>query len=61
YRDAEAFSAHLRGPIKQFMLMARDYLQTPWQGHPRPEVTFLDPRGVFARAEMDAELVSAGH
>ena len=49
YRDARAFSEHLRGPAAEFMKTYRHYFQTPWQGHPRPEVTYLDPRALFAR------------
>jgi quinol monooxygenase YgiN len=53
YRDAEALSEHLRGPVKEFMRQNRDFFATPWQGHPRPEVIHLDPRGIFGRAELN--------
>lgn len=49
YRDAQAFSDHLRGAIVDFMTKNRDVFATPWQGHPRPEVTYLDPKEIFAR------------
>jgi quinol monooxygenase YgiN len=52
YRDAHAFSEHLRGAVVQFMTKYRDFFATPWQGHPRPEVTYLTPREIFARAEL---------
>lgn len=47
YRDAHAFSAHLRGPVAEFMKNYRHYFATPWQGHPRPEVTYLDPQALM--------------
>lgn len=37
YRDAEAFSEHLRGPFSEFREGNRDHFVTPWLGHPRPE------------------------
>ena len=49
YRDGQAFSEHLRGPIADFMKRFRHYFATPWQGHPRPEVQYLDPRGLLVR------------
>jgi len=52
YRDAHAFRDHLRGAIVEFMKSYRDYFATPWQGHPRPEVTYLSPKSMFARAEL---------
>lgn len=52
YRDARAFSEHLRGPIAEFMKSYRHYFATPWQGHPRPEVQYLDPRALFVREAM---------
>ena len=51
YRDAHAFSEHLRGPIAAFMKDYRHHFATPWQGHPRPEVTYLDPQGLIVREE----------
>ncbi len=52
YRDARAFSEHLRGPIADFMKNYRHFFATPWQGHPRPEVTYLDPQALFVREAM---------
>lgn len=49
YRDDEAFAAHLRGALSEFMTRYRDYFVTPWQGHPRPETMLLEPRGLFVR------------
>src|ERR1700759_1745583 len=43
YSDAAAFSAHLRGAFNEFMRTNRDHFATPWQGNPRPEITYLDP------------------
>lgn len=54
YRDAEAFSAHLRGAHADFMAKNRHFFATPWQGHPRPDVSYIDPRFLFARAEIGA-------
>lgn len=51
YRDARAFSEHLRGAIATFMRDYRHHFATPWQGHPRPEVTYLDPQGLIVRDE----------
>ncbi len=52
YRDARAFSEHLRGPVVEFMKNYRHFFATPWQGHPRPEVTYLDPQALFVRESM---------
>jgi quinol monooxygenase YgiN len=52
YRDAEAFSEHLRGAFNAFLDQYRDYFDTPWQGHPRPETTYLDPRTLFVRSAL---------
>lgn len=52
YRDAEAFSAHLRGPFADFLQEHRNFFATPWQGHPRPITTFLEPRSAFVRAAL---------
>jgi quinol monooxygenase YgiN len=54
YRDADAFSAHLRGAHKDFMEQYRESFATPWQGHPRPEVTYLDPASMFVREGISA-------
>ena len=53
YRDAEAFSEHLRGPAGAFMVRNAHFFDTPWQGHPRPEVTYLDPRSVLVREAIE--------
>jgi quinol monooxygenase YgiN len=53
YRDAEAFSAHLRGPFADFLEKNRNFFATPWQGHPRPQTTFLEPRSAFVRAALN--------
>ncbi len=52
YRDAEAFSDHLRGPAARFMAQNREFFATPWQGRPRPETIFLDPRHTFVRSAL---------
>jgi quinol monooxygenase YgiN len=52
YRDADAYSEHLRGVVNDFMLKNRDYFHTPWLGHPRPETTYLDPKLVFVRPDI---------
>ena len=52
YRDAEAFSAHLRGTFQEFMTKHRDFFFTPWQGHPRPETVYLDPQSLFVRSAL---------
>jgi hypothetical protein len=52
YRDADAYSEHLRGAVNDFIRNNRDYFETPWQGHPRPETTYLDPRLLFVRPEI---------
>jgi uncharacterized protein len=52
YRDAQAFSDHLRGPAAKFLVDNVHFFETPWQGHPRPEATFLDPQSVFVRAAL---------
>lgn len=49
YTDAHAFAAHLRGSFATFLDRHRHHFATPWQGHPRPSVTWLDPRWVMAR------------
>jgi quinol monooxygenase YgiN len=49
YRDAEAFSRHLRGAAGEFLKRNAHFFDTPWQGHPRPEVTYLDPQSVLVR------------
>jgi uncharacterized protein len=58
YRDAAAFSEHLRGPVRDFMRDNRHYFVTPWQGHPRPEVVYLEPQSVFVRAGLGAEVAA---
>jgi quinol monooxygenase YgiN len=55
YRDADAYSEHLRGAVNEFMSANRDYFHTPWQGHPRPETTYLDPRLLFVRPDLSAQ------
>jgi quinol monooxygenase YgiN len=52
YRDVDAYSEHLRGAVNDFMRINRDYFETPWQGHPRPETTYLDPRLLFVRGDI---------
>lgn len=52
YRDAEAYSAHLRGPATEFRRQNSRFFITPWQGHPRPEVIYLDPRSAFVRSAL---------
>lgn len=49
YADAEAFAAHLRGDFSTFLDRHRHHFATPWQGHPRPTTTWIDPRWVMAR------------
>ena len=59
YRDAEAFSRHLRGAAGEFLKRNAHFFDTPWQGHPRPEVTYLDPQSVLVReAIAEAEKVA---
>ena len=59
YRDAEAFSRHLRGAAREFLERNAHFFDTPWQGHPRPEVTYLDPQSVFVREALaEAEAVA---
>lgn len=53
YRDERAFSEHLRGPVVEFMKRVRHHFATPWQGHPRPEVTYLDPQTLLVREAED--------
>ncbi len=60
YRDAEAFSAHLRGAVRDFMRDHRHHFLTPWQGHPRPEVVYLDPQSLFVRSALHSEVEVAG-
>jgi quinol monooxygenase YgiN len=52
YRDAEAFSEHLRGSFRLFLDGNRDHFVTPWLGHPRPETTYLDPHSLFVRSAL---------
>ncbi len=54
YRDAEAFSEHLRGTFQEFMRENRHFFYTPWQGHPRPETVYLDPQSLFVRPALTA-------
>ncbi|WP_437321786.1 putative quinol monooxygenase [Sorangium sp. So ce385] len=49
YADAEAFAAHLRGSFRVFLDRHRHRFETPWQGQPRPTVTWIDPRWVMSR------------
>lgn len=51
YTDAHAFAAHLRGSFRTFLDRHRHHFATPWQGHPRPAITWIDPRWVMARRE----------
>jgi len=60
YRDAEAFSEHLRGAVRDFMRDHRHYFLTPWQGHPRPDVVYLDPQSLFVRSALHAEVEAGG-
>lgn len=53
YRDAEAFSQHLRGAAREFLKDNAHFFETPWQGHPRPEVTYLDPRSMVVREAVE--------
>jgi quinol monooxygenase YgiN len=59
YRDAEAFSEHLRGSFRDFLNQYRDFFATPWQGHPRPETTYLNPRSMFVRTALTESQESA--
>ena len=52
YRDAEAFSTHLRGSFAKFLLDYRYLLKTPWQGHPVPKITYLAPHSIFVRQAL---------
>lgn len=52
YRDAEAFSEHLKGPALFFIAKYREYFQTPYQGQVRPETMYLDLNGGFIREHM---------
>lgn len=54
YQDAEAFSQHLRGAAADFLKRNGHFFETPWQGHPRPEVTYLDPKSVMVREAVAA-------
>jgi quinol monooxygenase YgiN len=56
YRDPEAFSQHLRGAVRDFMRENRHYFFTPWQGHPRPVVMYLEPQSLFVRSSLSAEV-----
>ena len=58
YQDAEAFSQHLRGAAADFLKRNAHFFETPWQGHPRPDVTYLDPRSVLVREALAAEKVA---
>lgn len=49
YENAEAFSQHLRGEARRFLERNAHFFETPWQGHPRPEVTYLDPQSMVVR------------
>lgn len=60
YKDAEAFSAHLTGAFARFLAKNRHLFATPWQGHPRPEVLYLDPRHGFARQALLDAAAGAG-
>jgi len=53
YRDADAYSEHLRGAVNEFIVANRDYFHAPWQGHPRPETTYLDPKLLFVRPGIE--------
>jgi quinol monooxygenase YgiN len=59
YRDAQAFSDHLRGPVVAFMRDVRHHFATPWQGHPRPEIMYLDPQSLLVRAALVRDEVRA--
>lgn len=52
YRDADAFSEHLRGVFGEFLDGNRDHFLTPWLGHPRPDTTYLDPHSLFVRSAL---------
>jgi quinol monooxygenase YgiN len=54
YRDAEAFGQHLRGAAGEFLRRNAHFFETPWQGHPRPEVTYLDPQSLLVREAIEA-------
>jgi quinol monooxygenase YgiN len=54
YQDAEAFRQHLRGAAGEFLKRNAHFFDTPWQGHPRPEVTYLDPQSVLVREAVAA-------
>jgi quinol monooxygenase YgiN len=54
YRDAEAFSRHLRGEAGEFLKRNAHFFDTPWQGHPRPDVTYLDPQSLLVREAVAA-------
>jgi quinol monooxygenase YgiN len=54
YSDAEAFSRHLRGAAGEFLKRNAHFFDTPWQGHPRPEVTYLDPQSLLVREALGA-------
>lgn len=49
YRNAEAFSEHLKGPALKFVAKYREYFQTPYQGQVRPVTMYLDLSGGFIR------------
>lgn len=53
YRDAEAFGKHLSGPFADFLKTYRHFFQTPWQGHPRPETIYLDPKLCYVNATLE--------
>jgi quinol monooxygenase YgiN len=58
YRDAGAFSEHLRGAVRDFMRENRHYFHTPWQGHPRPQVVYLEPQSLLVRSSLTAEVAT---
>jgi quinol monooxygenase YgiN len=59
YRDPESFSRHLRGAAAAFLERNAHFFETPWQGHPRPEVIYLDPQSLLVR-EAVAEKQAVG-
>lgn len=60
YRDADAYSEHLRGAVNDFIVANRDYFHAPWQGHPRPETTYLDPKLLFVRPDIEGNVNGNG-
>lgn len=51
YADAAAYQKHLLGAAKEFRHRQRHFFVTPWQGHPRPDVTLLDPIALVTRPQ----------